>query len=193
MLRAPLFVSLTFFCAGCAGPGDRSVALYGGRFVDDSLPNDLLLFRELDPLDSFITTLAYSEVFYKSPSENFRWEWEGNFTQHSGLQSHQEFNALFIFRWLRFPWNETLRTSFAIGDGLSYAAETPDLEAELQLNDGGTNQLLNFLILELTFAHPSWKHWSLLGRVHHRSGIFGVFDGVDGGSNILALGVRYSF
>ena len=176
---------------GCAAKGDRAITVYGGRYFDNSLPDEILQFRPLDPLDSYLATVAYSEVL--SRRDRYRWEAEGQVAQHFGDQDHLEINGLFIFRWLAFPWNEYVRTGFAIGDGLSYALETPKLEEETHLDEGGTNQLLNYFLLELTLAAPSWKRWSIIGRVHHRSGIFGLFDGVDGGSNILALGLRYEF
>ena len=177
--------------ASCVGPDRQGLTVYGGQFVDNSLPNDLLVLQDFDPVDSYIAAVAYSqEIFIR---DSYRWEVEEQFVQHFELQDHQEVNALIIFRWLKFPWHDTLPTTFAIGDGLSYAFEEPALEALLEAEDGGTNQLLNYLLLELTFAAPSWKHWSIVGRVHHRSGIFGLFDGVDGGSNIVALGLRYDF
>jgi len=177
--------------AACVGPGRRGLTVYGGQFVDNSLPNDLLVFQDFDPVDSYIATVAYSQQI--AVRDSYRWETEEQFVQHFGEQDHQELNALILFRWTRFPWDKSLKTTFAIGEGLSYAVETPALEKELEANDGGTNQWLNYLLLELTFAAPSWKNWSIVGRVHHRSGVFGLFDGVDGGSNILALGLRYDF
>jgi hypothetical protein len=48
-------------------------------------------------------------------------------------------------------------------------------------------------MVELAFAPPSQPNWSVFLRVHHRSGVHGLFNGVSGGSNFLALGVRYGF
>jgi hypothetical protein len=45
-------------------------------------------------------------------------------------------------------------------------------------------------MLELEFALPDARHWSVITRIHHRSGAFGLFNGVTGGSNALAFGVR---
>lgn len=177
--------------ASCAAPGDRGLTVYGGRYVDNSLPNELLVLERVDPVDSYVAVVAYSQVFYRN--ESYRWEAEEQVGQHFGDQDHLEVNALVIFRWTRFPWHEVMPTTFALGDGLSYAFEKPALEEELHAHEGGTNELLNYLLLELTFAAPSWRHWSVVGRVHHRSGVFGLFDGVDGGSNILTLGLRYDF
>ncbi len=56
-----------------------------------------------------------------------------------------------------------------------------------------TNQLLGYLLLELTFALPSTPQWNLIGRIHHRSGAGGTFNDVNGASNSVALGVKYLF
>lgn len=189
-LRWALLLLIGSLC-GCVAPGDRALTVYGGRYVDNSLPNELIQFKPLDPLDSYLATVAYAQVLKRW--DRVHLEAEEQLVQHLGDQDHLEANALLLLRWVAFPWNDHVRTTFAIGDGLSYAFETPRLEEELHVDEGGTSQLLNYLLLELTLAAPSWKRWSLVGRVHHRSGIFGVFDGVDGGSNVLALGLRYAF
>jgi hypothetical protein len=50
--------------------------------------------------------------------------------------------------------------------------------------------LLHYLLIEAEVGLPD-SRWSLVARVHHRSGIFGLFS--HSGSNVLALGVRYRF
>jgi hypothetical protein len=47
-------------------------------------------------------------------------------------------------------------------------------------------------MLEATFALPKYPQWQLAYRIHHRSGIYGVFD-TDSGSNTIGLGLRYFF
>jgi hypothetical protein len=42
----------------------------------------------------------------------------------------------------------------------------------------------------LTFAIPE-SLWSLVTRIHHRSGAWGLFG--HSGSNVLAAGIRYRF
>jgi hypothetical protein len=123
-----------------------------------------------------------------------RWEGEINIGWHfeSGEQDDFiEYNVVpFIARWDRFPWQETIRTSLAIGEGLSYAAQVPSVERERQ--DDDVNHFLNYLFFEASGAHPSWERTSFFFRLHHRSGAWGLFDGADGGSNLLVFGVRYS-
>ena len=54
-------------------------------------------------------------------------------------------------------------------------------------------RLLNYILGEMTVAPPQVKDWSLVVRVHHRSGVFGLFDGVEGGSNVIGAGVKFHY
>jgi hypothetical protein len=137
----------------------------------------------------YFIALAVSRRIY-SFTKHLDLELEGQGVKHMGNQHHWEFNGLFTLRWLTFPWNKYIDTTFAIGDGLSYATKTPELEAEEHDN---TSLFLNYLMLELTFALPETPKWSLVVRLHHRSGIRGLFDGVEGASNALGMGLKYKF
>ena len=90
-----------------------------------------------------------------------RWELEGQALQHFGEQEHVEFASSINVRWITFPWNRYLVTS-----------------------------VLHYLLIEAAVGLPN-SNWSLVARVHHRSGIFGLFS--HSGSNVLALGLRYRF
>ncbi|WP_373501163.1 hypothetical protein [Desulfococcus sp.] len=113
----------------------------------------------------------------------------------SATQDHAEFNALFALRWLRFPWDRYVDTSFAVGEGFSYATRVPaverDLHGELTGLDPATSKLLNYLMFEAAFGLPSYPKWDLIVRLHHRSGVFGLFNDVHGGSNAIGVGLRY--
>lgn len=119
-----------------------------------------------------------------------RLEAEGQLVKHFDLMNHFEVNALVVLRWLPFPWDRYLDTSFAVGEGLSYATRDPAIEVE---KHGRTSQLLNYLLFELAFCLPQHPRWDYFLRVHHRSGVFGLFDGVSGGSNLVGAGFRYRF
>lgn len=157
-----------------------------------------MLFRPLSFEDATLVAAAYSEVI-ADPSPHYRWEIEANIVQWLGDQDHQEVGGLAMFRWQTFPWDHWLDTSFGFGNGLSWATSKPDLE-EFFHPDTGATQLLWHIAVELEFARPvrlraqrpSWlDSWATFVRVHHRSGVFGSFSDVDGGSNVLALGLRY--
>ncbi|MCT0219064.1 DUF3769 domain-containing protein [Synechococcus sp. CS-1329] len=52
-------------------------------------------------------------------------------------------------------------------------------------------RLLNYLGFEIEGSLS--PQWSMVGRIHHRSGAFGTYNGVREGSNAYLLGLRYHF
>jgi hypothetical protein len=133
--------------------------------------------------------LAVSRKFY-SLNRHIDLELEGQAIKHIAGQYHEEFNTLLVVRWLTFPWNHRLPTTFAIGNGLSYATQQPEWERDLH---GRAAQLLNCMMYELTFTLPDAPRWSLVWRVNHRSGVFGLFSDIEGASNAMGLGLKYHF
>lgn len=119
-----------------------------------------------------------------------RWEAEVQAVKHMGMQTHLEGVGLVLLRWRAFPWNSYLSTTAAVGDGLSYCTREPEVEIRRQ---GRSTRLLNYLLFEITLALPGEERWSLSLRQHHRSGIFGIFDGMHGGSDFWVAGVRRAF
>jgi hypothetical protein len=115
-------------------------------------------------------------------------EADGQFLKHFGEQNHLELTSAIAFRWRKFPWNDYINTTLAVGEGLSWATEIPKMEDKRWSN---SSQLLNYLLFEFTLASPEFSEISLVFRVHHRSGVFGVFDGVKEGSNLYNFGIRY--
>ncbi|MDF1798846.1 MAG: hypothetical protein P1V81_06695 [Planctomycetota bacterium] len=184
-----LLVSIA--CLGslaCAAPGERGLAVFGGRYTDASLPDELLAFERVTYADSWLVAASWSEPF--SDFGWGRWEWELGAAKHFGLQTHGELNALVLARLGRPASARVPGLSLAIGEGLSLATEVPALEQASHTNDGA-RRLLNHLVIEVAMRPRADATWELFGRVHHRSGVFGLFDGVHGGSNVLALGVRW--
>jgi hypothetical protein len=94
------------------------------------------------------------------------------------------------FRFDGFPWNNVVHTTAAVSTGLDYISKLP--AAETHPGDA-TSHVLHYFSPELTFALPQFKYHELVFRYHHRSGVFGTFNNVWGGSNVLALGYRYRF
>ena len=154
-LRTALLAAILILASCKAPPGDRALTLYGGRFIDNGLPDEILLGNEWNELASWIGVAALSKVIKHTPHAD--WEVEGQFGQHFGDQDHFEVNALVAYRWRTFPWNDWLRTSFAVGEGLSLASEVPALEEATHVDDGGSRRFLNYLLLEWTFGAPSGR------------------------------------
>lgn len=164
-----------------------ALTVYSGKYSDDRL-GDVLVSKPVHFMDSYLAVAAVSKIFPLA-SRSHQWELEGQLAKHYRGQSHWEFNALAIYRWQRFPWNPYLKTSIALGDGLSYATSTPPLEAASTTNVGAT-RLLNYILVEITYAPPQVKDWALVVRVHHRSGVYGLFNDVEGGSNVIGMGIK---
>jgi len=101
-----------------------------------------------------------------------------------------EYEPYIMFRWANWPWNDTVITSFALAEGISYVTSVPAIERKQNTN---TKRLLNYLALEATFSDPTIPTLQLLIRIHHRSGAFGLYGAGNTGSNAVGVGIRYLF
>lgn len=164
---------------------DAILAWQGLYSPDDT--SDLLLRFPPSFEDSTVTVLGLGWTVAE-PGPNTALEFEVNTGTHWGDQDHVEINAAPLVRWRTFPWDQGVDTSVAFGLGLSYAFEDPVLEAG---KEGGPEQWLAYMAIEVTAALPQAPQWELVGRLHHRSGVFGTFGDVSGASEFLGLGVRY--
>jgi len=95
-----------------------------------------------------------------------------------------------MLRLLRFPWNRGVATTFAFGAGLSYVSRVPPLEEK---DSDPYRNLMIFLTLELTLAHPRYSRLQFVARIHHRSNGFGLISSGHNGSNTIGGGIRYHF
>jgi hypothetical protein len=161
------------------------LTLIGGQYSGSQL---LEIPARLDLKDSWTLGLSVSKQFAEW-TRFLRWEGEFQVLKHIGEQDHWELTGSVNLRLVVFPWNRYVETTAAFGGGVSWASEVPALEKADSSNDT-TNQWLNYLLLELTAGIPD-SRWSLVTRIHHRSGIFGLFG--HSGSNILEAGIRYRF
>jgi hypothetical protein len=171
----------------CAKEEKWFISFYAGKSSSTKLIDFFKLQASYE--NSYISVLAGGYRFYQW-EDKLALEVEGQIGQHSGMQDHQEVNALLVVRWLKFPWNKYVETSIAVGDGLSYALKTPEIEMDKEK----TSRLLNYLMLEATVTALKKPKIETFVRIHHRSGIFGLVNNVySGGSNFLCGGIRYRF
>lgn len=168
---------------------EHNITVYGAVMTDGALPETAFLSASFDRDFKFAAVTAAKKIGNLFDKIDF--ELEGQVVKHIEGQHHWEFNALVVARWIRFPWNDIIKTSFAVGEGLSLATETPQFEEKYHGEE--TNKFLNYLMFEFDFAFPDNPRWSLVTRLHHRSGIYRLFNGVDGASNALGVGIRYHF
>jgi hypothetical protein len=108
-----------------------------------------------------------------------------------GDEEMGEFWAAIFLRYDGFPWNDTIYTTIAANTGVSYITETSEFEKGR--SDGQSSQLMHYLAPEITFADPDNKNIEWLIKYHHRSGVFGLFDGATGGSTFVTTGLRVHF
>lgn len=171
---------------------------YVGAMTGSELYHDMYFdFNGLGP-----GTLYSFEVLRQLPKDNwarqlFRGlvstiEVGGNYTYETDPTGPiNEGNAYFVFRWRDFPWNHKVLTTFGIGEGLSYASHVPQQELDSEDEPGNATRLLNYLMTELTFSMPEHPEWQVMYRLHHRSGVFGLYTPGTVGSTAAGIGVRY--
>jgi len=168
---------------------DHHITLYGAVMMDGALAESAVFSADMDREFKFAAVAAGRKI--GNLFDRIDFELEGQVVKHLAGQHYWEFNALVVARWLRFPWNDIIKTSFAVGEGLSLATEIS--VSEEKYHGDKTSKFLNYLMFEFDFALPDEPRWSLVTRLHHRSGVFGLFNGVHGASNALGMGIRYHF
>lgn len=139
--------------------------------------------------DAGIVGLEVSKGLVKT-GRHIAWEAHLQAVRHFGDQDHWEATGAISVRWLTFPWNDTVRTSFALGAGVSYAFEVPALE---EARHERATKTLNYVLGEIALGLPSQPNIDLVMRYQHRSGVLGAFDGVREASTVFGLGIKYRF
>ncbi|MFM7733748.1 MAG: DUF3769 domain-containing protein, partial [Cyanobium sp.] len=105
----------------------------------------------------------------------------------NGLQTDAQFfgeftAGLMLRAWLQ-PW-----LSLGFEEGVSLTTSISNYEDTYRER---SSRFLNYLAFEVeALVSPQW---SAVGRIHHRSGAFGTYNGVREGSNAYLLGLRYRF
>ena len=116
-------------------------------------------------------------------------EWESLYAQHWGTSEFHELGGAIYARWNRFPWNNYIKTTLAVGMGPSVTSRA----AHYEPHNGARSMWLLQLNFELNLYSPADPRWALLFRIQHRSGVFNLINSVRGGSNFLTIGIRRNF
>lgn len=173
-----------------AQPADRpanAVTVFAAELTDNQW-EDFFTPTGIQFKDSYLAGAGISHRLATFFNDKLDLEVLGQTALHFGHAHQWEFDAALLARWTYFPWNDTVRTSFAFGVGPSYETQTPPEEIALH---GQSEQWLGFWVAELAVGPPE-SLWSGVLRLHHRSTTFGLF-GKTGGSNWLAAGIRREF
>lgn len=177
--------------------GDCAISIYGGHEVTTSMTNIFFVEYPAKPFwtwrwrNSDLAAIAVSRrlvTFWNALSI----EPEAGLGQRFGEMHATEFWGALNFRWTQFPWNNYVRTSIAIADGISFVSELDAKELRLNSPRAGSH-FLNFFSPSITFALPQYPAYELLIRWHHRSGVFGLINGVHKGAQFFTAGLRVDF
>ena len=188
--RIMILLCIVDLTIGVARADDKWFAsLYVGQFSNTAL-NEIVRFNtRLESSEVYVLSLGKELTRYK---DKLGIEVEGQVGAHSGEQNHMEINAALTLRWHPFPWDRYVDTSLAFGNGISYAFEDPPLEIR-EADDEKTSKTLYYILVELAFSVPQRPQWDLFVRIHHRSSVFGLINGLFAASNFVGMGVRYHF
>jgi len=158
-----------------------ALSIYGGPSVGGVLEN-LINFLPPPIEDQGLVVLALQHPL----GADSIFELETHLGKNLEPQGPWQAALALNLRFRKTPWSKAIPSSFAIGNGLSYATSVPLPEA----TDGSQKRLLWLITLEFTFEVWKKENLSIITRIHHRSGMFGVF-GTSGGSNYVTAGLRW--
>jgi hypothetical protein len=175
---------------------DCGVAFYGGREITTPMSSVFLVHNPVAPWndqagDAGLIAVAFSRRF-ATLFGALDLEAEAGMDQRFG-DMHATTGWLAAgFRWTWFPWNDVITTTIAFVDGGSLASQI-DPEERIRSKNGRGSDFLNFASPEITFALPDQPEYELVVRYQHRSGIFGLINGVYEGSSFATIGFRRIF
>jgi hypothetical protein len=170
----------------------NSITSYYGVATDNALAEIVEL--SIDVKNPRFVGITYNRNFYQTKKlSGLSLEYEiGGYEHFGNFGAHQEGTISILARFNNlFPKNFFIE-SFAVGEGLSLASSDPSFEAHIH-TDNDSNDFLNYLAFELVFKLPKLKDTKFVSRIHHRSGVYGLFDGIRGGSNYFSFGIRKYF
>jgi hypothetical protein len=175
--------------------------VYAGQWfsVGAPAPEQMLGTQDAGFQDSYFVSALLSRVLVRELKTEFPLvgplidgssiELEGQIGRHFGLQDHAEVTLALLWRSRDFAMPLTNgRLNVAVGEGLSYALSRPAYEGVAHGQE--PRKFLNYLTFEAEFSHPSLPGVSVVPRVHHRSGIFGVIAPRGSGSDFIGIGLR---
>ena len=138
--------------------------------------------------------LAHENVFQLQPGGDYPFfrpfagslYLAANITRRTGdpRGSITEFDPYVMWRTRPMTLGKALATTWAFGDGMSYATRVPERE--------NGDKMMNFMTIEGTLDIPSHQATELVFRIHHRCNAWGLF-GPGTSTNAVGFGIRRSF
>jgi hypothetical protein len=179
-----------------------AVAVVAARGVDHNfltLPKAIVsgpdwersTFGAVSVSKGFGTLGSSSDTLANTPLESVLHGVEGVLVKHRGLQHQVEAGAAYTLT-TPFLHLGPVATNIGGGIGLSHAFGTPSYEDGPREDPARRYHTQLLILVDMEWKLSTAKNWSLLMRVHHRSGAYGLIAPPKVGSNFLAIGLRYS-
>lgn len=112
--------------------------------------------------------------------------------QNDPIGNIYEINPYIRFVWQNFPWSGYINTIFAFGEGLSYATSIQQQDLIYPDRIHERKRVLNFLAFEAGLSLPQYPQLEIYYRLHHRSGLFGIYSRRQG-TTAMGGAIRYHF
>lgn len=171
---------------GRSSAGTVNIGYYEGQAVKNNFGE--LLTSSWKPLRSYIRTV-FINYQLDGKIRDLTFETEAQFVKHRGLQDHLEINGLLAVRWR--PVQQISLLSVSTGHGISYATEAARLDRE---STEKPPRALHYFYAELAVdLYDIPYDPRVIFRIHHRSGVFGLYCGQNCGSNIPSVGFQFPF
>lgn len=183
---------------------EEAVTVYEGQGVDANLIHVLpdLFLGDLIFEKTYFTAVGYyrridTPAFLQSffgwlgvPGTNIGFEVIA--AKHYGLQRNAEADLSYLLRFARFSLGP-LWARFGAGFGLSYAMGRPTYEDGSFEDPEKRYRFQYYGSYELEWGYGTTQRITLVTRIHHRSGIYGIIAPPHVGSNFMTAGIRYHF
>ena len=178
-------------------PYPWAATAWGGQMIDANFGDTFLFNGRLRP--EYVWGVGLNKRLLRAGP--FALEFDSNALVHNAAeQPGGEFNQDVPFAntppqtFGEFTWSFGVRAwlqpwlSLAFFEGVSLYTNVSNYEKTFREN---YTTFLNYLGFEVeALIKPEW---SLVGRIHHRSGAYGTYSGVSEGSNAYLIGMRYRF
>lgn len=174
---------------------ELGVAFITTNCVDDFLAGDFNIGSGPAGGEIFVLTASrrLGHLEWNIGNCTFRPELELPFTleivDENSRSPFLDYNVSFNVRWVDFPWNDYVSTTFSMGLGLSYSDKVYLMDIQRHPNKDRSHLKFNWPIA-ITFASPSRPDLQTVIFLLHQSG-GRTFD--KGGVNSLGIGFRRGF
>jgi hypothetical protein len=176
--------------------GDCGVSFSAGRQIATSMTRIMLINNPVPPWqwrwgDAGIVDGQFSRrlvTFWHA----LDFEAQIGVGKRFGDMKAAEFWGTLAARWTAFPWSDYIKTTIAISDGISLTTQVDTVERNANSNHAGS-VFLNYFSPEFTLSNPQYDELELVFSIHHRSGLYGLIDKANAGSQFGTIGLRYHF